>query len=153
MLLAKEVWETKNAVANEIAAPGARSWTICAIPRPSSAASVLTNESSTTSTGVPLPQGLPGPGRSPLSTSWAASVGASVQLSNESERIPTFSPLPSTPKSSRAGAASSWLSPSEITEPQVAAVTGARASEALRSPGTAESERNWPGRAASETVW
>ena len=31
--------------------------------------------------------------------------------------MPTVTPLPSTPKSARASAAASWVSPSELTEP------------------------------------
>ena len=51
-----------NALANESSAPGARSCTICAIPRPSSIASVASLISSRFATGLSRPQGLPARG-------------------------------------------------------------------------------------------
>ena len=65
MLLANAV-SPVNAVAKEICAAGARSWTICAIARPSSAPPVP--GSASTATGVVRPRpghGLPAPGMSP----------------------------------------------------------------------------------------
>ena len=92
MLFAK-LASPRNAVANASEAPGAMSWTICSIARPSSA---WFGSSWSTCTGVVRPHGLPGPGRSPVVTSPAACVAAPPLVSNESESIPTLTPVPST---------------------------------------------------------
>ena len=151
MLLAKAVSPLK-AVAKTILAPGARSWTIWAIARPSSVVSVA-KESSRTLNGSVKPQGLPAPGRSPLAMSVAARVAAVGSVSKESERMPTVTPLPSTPKSARASAAASWVSPSESIEPQAPEVNGVGTGFAFSTPSTEPSRSSSPGLAATVTVW
>src|SRR3954454_10732315 len=91
MLSAKET-EPTDAVAKPRRAPGAMSWTICAMPRPSSVL-LPAPGSSTTTTGWRLPFGLPGPGKSPVLTS-TAGVIADVDLPNESDITPTVTPAP-----------------------------------------------------------
>ena len=111
----------------------------------------------TTLTARLKPQGLAGPGRSPLATSSASECGASGAWLKESEMTPTVTPEPFTPKSSRARFASSWLSPSVTTEPcgQFAAsrVIGVISSFTPSTPGTAASLRSWLGSTATVSVW
>ena len=70
-----------NALANESSAPGARSCTIWAIPRPSSIASVASLISSRFATGLSRPHGLPTPGMSPEAMSCAALVASPAATS------------------------------------------------------------------------
>ncbi len=90
-----------KAEAKRRSAPGARSWTICAMARPSSLETDFDLFSSRTSTGVAWPHSLPLPGKSALFTSSSACVAtgplpsaASVAWSKESERTPTVMPAP-----------------------------------------------------------
>jgi hypothetical protein len=101
------------------------------------------------------PQGLFGPGRSPVATSLGSLAGAVSHWLKESERMPTVTPEPSTPKLLRARAASSWRSPSVTTEPcgQAAAVKGVISSWTPSTPGTAATLRSCVGSAATVTVW
>ena len=93
------IWFAKStsplkAEATRIEAPGARSWTACAMARPSSLPPVLALSSSDwTTTGVVRPHGLPAPGSSPLATS----VAAPPRRSYESDSTPILMPVPSTP--------------------------------------------------------
>src|ERR1700733_4364850 len=153
LMLAAKASSPVKAVAKSSAAPGARSWTICAIPRPSSAPAA--SESSRTSTGAVDPQGLPGPGRSPLGTSPAAGGAAEASRSKESERIPTVTPLPSTPKLARALAAFSCVSPSDLTAPpqSLPRTIGVSTSVTAPTPATSPIAGRSAGGAATVTVW
>ena len=151
-------------VANASPAPGARSWTSWAIARPSSLPS---GRSASTSTAVPRPHGLPGPGRSPERTSWAAWVAAPEEVSKESETTPTLVPRPSMSKPARASPARICASASETTEPVQVFSSGCRgpprpapaeptigsiASVTASTPATPASARRSAGATARSTV-
>ena len=82
-------------------------------------------KSDCTTTGAVRPHGFPTPGRSPVETSVAAVVGAPIALLNESERMPTVSPEPSTPCAARAVATFMSESASEIVGAHTALVATA----------------------------
>ena len=109
----------RNAVAKEIVAPGARSWTICAM-RPALVGGFGGEEVVEDADRRGEAAGVAG---CPAGRRWRRlpprGSARSASVSKESERMPTVTPPPSTPKSARASAAASWVSPSEFTEPQV----------------------------------
>ena len=100
-----------KAEAKESCAPGARSWTICSIARPSSVLPVVARLGEITLTGVRNPHGLPTPGRSPDATSLLAWVTAVAFWSYESDKMPTLTPVPSILYVEHADAAFNCVSP------------------------------------------
>ena len=93
-------------------------------------------ESSRRLTGLREAAGVAGAGQVAAGDVGGRVVSAPCRsLSKESERMPTVTPLPSTPKSDRASAAASWASPSELTEPRSHAADRGQHLADVRRPG------------------